>query len=149
MTLRPGLFPLRDSFTAESVLLQSIPSSFEDLGNSWSPSSPQSAHPCKVPLICSSFLKFTSFKRSSSCVHYSHELMGLIVKAFIISVNFLWSSSALCPTLSAVLRIYKSLWNAAPLRMEERGTSSGRGLIDFPLFIELKESTIYSPSFSG
>lgn len=58
--------------------------------------------------------------------------MGLRTSAFIISVNFLWSS-AFCPTLSAVFRIYGSLWNTASLRMEERGTCSGRGLIEFSL----------------
>lgn len=40
------------------------------------------------------------------------KLMGLLIEAVIISVNFLWSST-ICPTFSAVVRIYGSLWNTS------------------------------------
>lgn len=64
-------------------------------------------------LTWSSFLSLPSLKNprlNSSILITPHKLMGLILKPWLISVNFLWSST-FCLTLHAVHRIYESLWN--------------------------------------
>lgn len=143
MTLHPGFFPFRASPTAESVLLQRLPSFITgDVGNSGSPPSPWSAW-TSVRWICDLIFipQFTSFKRHPSCVHFSFKRLGLKIEAFLISVSFLWSSA-----FSAVFRIYGSLWNTASLRLEERGTDFGNR--DFFPYWAKRENNLLSPSFS-